>query len=167
MAPIQYDANKEERNPGQAQSPLQRFHTLLKLLSLLPDLPSFSPPPSPSLPPSLAHSLYVLRCIIAECFSYLSWSKDQRLSCRNPSLLPVSFSSRLLSPCFNFIPLDIKSDIGIGTGLNNTMPNPPVNNQSELQTRAIGRRGRIASLIRCCPPPLLISLFDEYVLRTS
>lgn len=42
----------------------------LKLLSLLPDLPSFSPPPS--LPASLAHLLYVLCCIIAECFSYLS-----------------------------------------------------------------------------------------------
>lgn len=82
-------------------------------------------------------------------------------------LLFFSNASRLLSPCFNFIPLDIKSDIGIGTGLNNTMPNPPVNNQSELQTRAIARRERIASLIRCCPPPLLISLSHECVMRTS
>lgn len=54
LAPIQYDANKEERNPGHAQSPLEISY--FAQTSLTP--PSLSPFYSPS----------VLCCIIAERF---------------------------------------------------------------------------------------------------
>lgn len=95
-APIQYDANKEERNPGHAWSPSEISY--------------FVHTPLPSLKLSLFYSLFVLYCIIAErvllhtaCISFCRIKK--RITASHTNTYCTSFYPILCSRCpVNLLP---------------------------------------------------------------